>query len=147
MRKTSSQMTVSSSNPALIPAPQVTYLSPATTGTVSFVVAPSTSGTSILSVVVWDSEGASVTQSFNVTVQATNHPPTISDIPNQVTTGSTAIVIGFQVAPWSSVRNRYGLGAPSKAMTVGTGIPLGRMRSSSPRSLCTSSAARRPNFR
>ena len=92
------EITASSSNPALIPAPQVTYLSPATTATVSYAVAPNTSGTSILSVVVWDSEGASVTQSFNVTVQATNHPPTITDIPNQVTTVSTAIVVGFQVA-------------------------------------------------
>ena len=91
------EVSVSSSNPALIPAPQVDYLSPATTGMVNFAAAPNVSGTSILSAVVRDGEGASVTQSFTVTVLATNHPPVILDIPDQVATVSTPLVIGFQV--------------------------------------------------
>ena len=90
-------VTAVSSNPSLIPAPQVSYATPAALGSLGFVVAPNSSGSSLLSVTVSDDEGGSVTQSFTVTVFATNQPPVITDIPDQVTLVSTPVFIGFNV--------------------------------------------------
>jgi hypothetical protein len=50
-----------------------------------------------LSVTVSDDGGGSVTQSFTVTVFATNQPPVITDIPDQATLVSTPVLIGFNV--------------------------------------------------
>jgi hypothetical protein len=63
-------VTASSSNPALIPTPSVTYTSPNPTGSLNFTVAPSASGTALLSVTVNDG-GASnnvFSRTFTVTV-------------------------------------------------------------------------------
>ena len=74
------------------------YATPAALGSLAFAVMPNASGFSLLSVTVRDDAGGSVTQSFAVTVFATNQPPLIQDIPDQVTMISTPVLIGFNVA-------------------------------------------------
>ena len=67
-------VTASSSNPALIPNPAVTYTSPNVTGSLAFTPTANTSGSATITVTVNDG-GASnniVTQSFTVTVNAGN---------------------------------------------------------------------------
>jgi hypothetical protein len=69
-------VTVSSSNPALIPIPAVNYTNPNSTGNLTFTPAPNSIGTALITVVVQDDGGTanggmdSVTNSFNVTVLA-----------------------------------------------------------------------------
>ena len=92
-------VTASSSNPALIPNPAVTYVSPAATGALSFTPVPNASGTATVSVVVYDGHAfnGSVTQLIVVTVTAVNDLPTISDIPDTTTAEDTPVLIGFIV--------------------------------------------------
>jgi hypothetical protein len=75
-------VTAVSSNPGLIPNPTANYASPNATGTLSFTPAPGSYGTAIVTVTV-NNSGASnniVTQSFTVTVNAVNQPPTLDPL-------------------------------------------------------------------
>ncbi len=77
-------VTAASGNTALIPNPTVSYLSPNTTGSISFTPVPSASGSTTVTVTVNDG-GASnniVTRSFTVTVNPANQPPTLNALPN-----------------------------------------------------------------
>lgn len=76
-------ITASSSNTGLIPTPSVSYVSPATTGTLSYTPVPAAYGTAIITVTVND--GATnnniLVETFTVTV---DHTPTTSNAgPNQ----------------------------------------------------------------
>jgi hypothetical protein len=77
-------VTAVSSNPALIPAPRVTYVSPAATGTLTFTPAPNFSGTATISVTVDDGGLTNnlVSRSFRVTVQDVNQAPTLDTLVN-----------------------------------------------------------------
>src|ERR1035441_5314066 len=94
-------VTASSSNPALIPTPAVSYTSPSTTGWIKFPPAASSYGSAPVTVTVNDG-GASnnvVSRSFNVTVNQINQPPTISSIANRVIAmGSATPPIPFTIA-------------------------------------------------
>ncbi|WP_254512716.1 beta strand repeat-containing protein [Anatilimnocola floriformis] len=77
-------ISVSSSNPTLIPTPNVNYTSPNATGSLSFTPAANLSGTSTITVTVRDSgidlipgnaDDGSVTTTFLVTVNAVNDLP------------------------------------------------------------------------
>lgn len=74
-------VTVTSSNPGLIPTPVVTYTSPNATGTLSYTPVANASGTAIITVVVRDDGGTAnggvgaVTNTFTVTVSAVNDAP------------------------------------------------------------------------
>jgi hypothetical protein len=79
-------VTATSSNPALIPNPTVTYTSPNTTGSLTFTPASSGSGSATITVTVNDG-GASnnvVSRLFTVTVNQGNQAPSISAITNRV---------------------------------------------------------------
>lgn len=74
-----------SSNPALIPAPNVTYASPDSTGTLRFTPVAGTTGTATITVSVNDGQGQNniVSRTFNVTVSNTaNSPPTLNALSN-----------------------------------------------------------------
>jgi hypothetical protein len=71
----------SSSNPALIPNPTVTYASPGTSGTLTFIPAAGGSGTATISVIVNDGQ-AQTTRTFVVGVNAVNDQPTLNGISN-----------------------------------------------------------------
>ena len=77
-------VTASSSNPALIPTPGVSYTSPNTTGSISFAPLGLGFGSSTITVTVNDG-GASnniVSRSFVVTVNPVNQAPTLNSIAN-----------------------------------------------------------------
>src|SRR5262249_40546051 len=80
-----------SSNPSLIPNPTVTYASPSATGSLNFTPVANEFGSSTITVVVFDNGGIAngginaVTNTFTVTVNAVNQPPTMNAISNVVT--------------------------------------------------------------
>ena len=81
-------VTASSSNPALIPNPAVTYTSPKSTGSLVYSLAPFATGTAVITVTVTDSGGTanggvnSFSETFTITVTPVNQPPTLNIIPN-----------------------------------------------------------------
>ena len=77
-------ITATSSNPALIPNPAVTYSSPNATGSLAFTPAANASGTATISVTVNDGQAANntVTRAFTVTVNPVNDAPTLAAIGN-----------------------------------------------------------------
>lgn len=78
-------VTATSSNPALIPAPMVSYMSPASSGTLSFTPALYASGQAIITVTADDGQPTNnvFSRSFRVTVNKVNQPPTI-DLPSNL---------------------------------------------------------------
>ncbi|MGC3961291.1 MAG: Ig-like domain-containing protein [Verrucomicrobiota bacterium] len=75
-------ITAVSSNPSLIPNPTVSYISPDTTGSLSFTPAADANGTATISVTVNDGHAVSntLTRTFTVTVNAVNDAPTLGAI-------------------------------------------------------------------
>ncbi|HHY84619.1 MAG TPA: tandem-95 repeat protein [Verrucomicrobia bacterium] len=73
-----------SSNPALIPHPTVSYSSPNATGTLTFTPAANAFGTATITVTVDDRQSANnrTTRTFTVTVNPVNDPPTLNPIAN-----------------------------------------------------------------
>ena len=82
-------VTAISSNPGLIPNPAVGYVSPNATGALTFTPAVNAFGTATITVVVHDNGGTanggvdSVTNTFTVTVNAVNQPPSFTAGANQ----------------------------------------------------------------
>jgi hypothetical protein len=77
-------VTAVSSNPGLIPNPTVNYTNASTTGTLTFTPTVNGNGTATITVTVNDG-GASnniISQTFTVTVNAVNNPPTLNAISN-----------------------------------------------------------------
>lgn len=77
-------ITATSSNPSLVPNPIVNYSSPNATGSLNFTPAAGSCGTATITVTV-NNQAASnniVTQSFLVTVNAVNQPPTLNALTN-----------------------------------------------------------------
>ena len=91
-------VTASSSNPGLIPAPQVTYTS-GTTGTLRFTPNTSSNGVATLSVTVNDGAASNnlVVRSFTVTVISVNDDPTISSIANVTLNEDTTTNLTFTI--------------------------------------------------
>ncbi|MBS0630910.1 MAG: tandem-95 repeat protein [Verrucomicrobia bacterium] len=75
-------VTATSSNPALIADPAVTYTSPNPTSSLTYSPVSGQSGTATITVTVKDNGGGAdtVTQSFTVTVIPVNDPPTLDPI-------------------------------------------------------------------
>ena len=77
-------VTASSSNTGLIPTPAVSYTSPNTTGSITFTPVADGFGSATITVTVNDG-GASnnlVSQTFTVTVNPVNQPPTLNALAN-----------------------------------------------------------------
>jgi hypothetical protein len=106
---------VTSSNNSLVPAPSsVSYTSPNSTG--SFLLNPANSGTgtSLVSVVVWDngSPSNSFTQTFTVYIRASgNSAPTLTGLSNRSTAEDTPISIPFVVGDSSTPVSSLVVGA------------------------------------
>src|SRR5204862_7420950 len=92
---------VSSSNTALLPTPTVTYTTPSSTGSVLVNPDNQTSGSSVVTVTVWDngSPSNSFSQSFTVFVRdsANSASPTLTGLTNRSTLEDTPISIPFVV--------------------------------------------------
>ena len=98
-------ITATSSNPSLIPNPTVNYTSPNATGTLTFTPVTNAFGTATVTVVVKDDGGTayggvdSVTNTFIVTVNAVNQPPSFTAGANQTVLENA----GAQSAPnWAT---------------------------------------------
>lgn len=89
-----------SSNPALIPDPTITYTNPATSALLRFTPAASAVGTALITVTIDDGETSNniTRRFFTVFVrEAGNQSPTISSIADQTTPQNTPIVVLFQI--------------------------------------------------
>ena len=77
-------LTATSSNPALIPNPGITYASPGSTGTLVFTQAVNGFGSATITVTANDGQGQNnlVTQTFTVTVNHVNQSPTLDPLGN-----------------------------------------------------------------
>jgi fibronectin type 3 domain-containing protein len=77
-------VTATSSNTGLIPNPTITYTSPNTTGSIAFTPVAYGSGSATITVTVNDGGTSNniVSQSFTVTVNPVNQPPTLSALAN-----------------------------------------------------------------
>jgi hypothetical protein len=89
-------VTATSSNPALVPNPGVSYTSPGTTGTLNFIPVADASGAASVTVTV--SDGTSTTRrTFNVTISSTNDVPTLSTFTDLSTPEDTPVTIPFTI--------------------------------------------------
>lgn len=105
-------VTAFSSNPGLIPNPTVNYLSPNTTGSLTFTPVANASGTATITVQV-NNGGASnnlVTQTFTVTVNPVNSPPTLNPISN--------VTLVENAKPYTVVLNGISAGITSGTPTI-----------------------------
>jgi hypothetical protein len=77
-------VTASSSNTGLIPTPAVTYLSPNTTGSISFTPVTYAYGSAVITVTVNDGGTSNniTSRTFTVTVNPVNQPPTLGALAN-----------------------------------------------------------------
>jgi subtilisin-like proprotein convertase family protein len=73
-------VTATSDRPGLIPNPSIVYADGSTTGELFFTPVPHQSGVAHVTVTVNDQHGGIVSQTFTVTVDPLNDPPTIDDL-------------------------------------------------------------------
>ncbi len=90
---------VTSSNPSLIPTPQLNYTSGSSTALLTCTPAPNASGSTIISVTVNDGAPANnlVNRMFTITVIPTNDRPTVSSIPNQPMLEDSVLTVPFTI--------------------------------------------------
>lgn len=106
-------VTASATPQSLIPSVQTVYVSPRTTGTVSFVTAPNSWGTGVVNVTVSDGL-AQVVRSFAVTVNPANDAPTIANIADRTINQNTATgPIGFIIGDVDTAASSLSLTATS----------------------------------
>ena len=92
-------VTASSSNPALVPTPTVTYTNGSPTAILRFTPATNANGTALIAVTVNDN-GASnnlVTRTFTVTINAINDPPAISGLTNISAQEDVPVAVPFTI--------------------------------------------------
>ena len=100
-------LSATSSNPSLIPSVSASYTSPSSTGSLSYTPVADASGTAVITVTVMDNGGNAnnainmVQQTFTVTVNPVNQPPTLGTItatpsfPENTTTPQTVNLTGI----------------------------------------------------
>ena len=92
-------LTVTSSNPELVPDPVVTYTSPDVTAVLTYTPVANGNGTAVITIVAVDDGGTanegidSLTTNFTVTVDAINDPPVIANIDDLTVNEDNPILI------------------------------------------------------
>ncbi|MCF7764496.1 MAG: hypothetical protein K9N62_12560, partial [Verrucomicrobia bacterium] len=131
-------ISASSNNPGLIPTPSVNYISPNTTGSVSYTPVANQSGTAEITVTVMDAgldgdlnssgDNLSVTRTFTVTVNAVNDLPAVSQIDDQTINedGTTGLIV-FSVSDIETPAGDLGVTAQSSnsLLVPVSGLELG----------------------
>ena len=131
---------VSSSNPTLIPTPQITYNNPSQIGTLTYAPAQFASGSSVITLTVMDSGGTAnggintTVQTFTVVVLPVNQAPTLDPITSpapilenvgQQTINITGISDGIgdlgQTVTVTAISSNPGLISPTVTITHPTG--------------------------
>src|SRR5688572_11546717 len=111
-------VTASATPPSLIPSVQTVYVSPRTTGTVSFATAPNMSGSGTVTVTVSDGL-AQTARSFTVTVNPVNDAPTIANIADRTVDQNTATgPVGFTIGDVETAAASLVLSASSSNPTL-----------------------------
>ena len=110
-------ITATSSHPTLPSLQPVSYTNGSSTAVLRFTVAPNSSGTSTITVRVSDGS-LEATQTFNVTVNPVNDPPTITSITNLSTPEDTPISAQFTIADEETYAARLTLSATSTNTTL-----------------------------
>jgi len=87
----------SSSNPALVPNSKIVIGGSGSSRTVTITPATNQFGTTTISITVTDGNGGAVTNSFLLTVNPVNDPPTISGVGPQTVSEDTSISVPFTV--------------------------------------------------
>jgi hypothetical protein len=88
------QVSARSSDPRLIPTPEVSYLSPQSTGQLRFAPIANGYGKALITVTVSDGIAGQSSRTFEVEVIPVNDPPTLDAIPNVVIqAGATNVVV------------------------------------------------------
>src|SRR6185436_14277654 len=92
-------VSATSSAPALIPNPVVSYSSPAPTGSLTLNPAPNAVGSATITVFVDDGAPSNnvVARTFVVTLAATNYAPALSSIAPQQMNEDTALTVPFTI--------------------------------------------------
>jgi len=121
-------ITATSSAPSLIPNPTVNYASPSATGTLNFTPVAGQNGVATITVIVKDDGGTanggidSLTNTFTVTVQAVNDPPTLdplNDIVVNVNPGQQTVnLTGISSGPSNESGQTITISATSGNLTV-----------------------------
>jgi len=107
-------VTATSSNPALIPNPTVSYTSPNTTGSASFTPAANLAGSALITVTVDDGQATNnlVSRTFTITVNPVNTPPTLDTLSDLVIEEDA----GQQIAPLTGITS--GAGGETDTLTI-----------------------------
>ncbi len=90
-------VTITSSNPALIPTNSIVVSGTGSARTVTITPTLNDSGTASITLTIRDADGSSASTTFLMTVRAVNDAPTISSIAPQATQANTPIQVGFTV--------------------------------------------------
>ena len=115
-------LSVSSSNPTLVPVGNVVFGGSGGTRTVTITPAAGQTGSSTLTVTLTDGQGATASDSFMVTVIAPNTPPTLSAIVDQsVEAGASTEAIAFTVGDHETVAANL---TPSAASSNPSIVPV-----------------------
>lgn len=109
-------LTASSSDLALVPETGITFGGSGSNRTVTVSPAPNRSGTATITLRLRDSDGLAVTDTFQLTVNAVNDPPTISDLPNAAMSGNTSLALPVAVSDLETP-------AASLTLTAGSSNP------------------------
>src|SRR5262249_5273143 len=90
---------LSSSNPFLIPTPQLNYTSGSSTALLTCTPVLNATGTTVITVTINDGAAANnlVTRMFTITVTPVNDVPTISSIPNQTMFEDNVLTVPFTI--------------------------------------------------
>ena len=92
-------LTATSSDPSLVPNPNISYFSPTSTGTLRLQPAPNAFGTCLITVTASDgqTQNGTLARTFRVTVNSVNDAPTLDPIPDVVVTtllsGQASVVV------------------------------------------------------
>jgi hypothetical protein len=115
------RITTQSSHPGIIPAPQVTYVSPDASGSLLLAPVPGTNGASVITVFVSDGapENAVTSRSFTVSVNSFNNPPVIYALPNlAVLRLPTPLRVDFSVQDPDTTADRLTVSGSSSDQTL-----------------------------
>ena len=93
------QVTVQSSNPALIPAPAITYSSPDTSALLTLNPLTNATGAALITVTVTDggTTNQSFSRAFTITVTPTNDPPTITSVASVITLEDVPLLVAISL--------------------------------------------------
>jgi len=111
-------VTATATPSSLIPSVETVYVSPRTTGTVSFATGPDMSGSGTVTVTVSDGLAQTV-RSFTVTVNPVNDAPTLTSIANSTTVEDTATApLAFTIGDAETAAGSLTLSGTSSDQTL-----------------------------